>query len=76
MLLDRGMPKEALAVFEATLAKEPNRFNGYLGAAKAAQDSGDAAKAKVAYGKLVTLAADSVAQRPVLAAAKSFVGSN
>ena len=76
MLLDRGMPKEALAVFEATMAKEPNRFNGYLGAAKAAQGSGDAAKAKAAYGKLVTLAADSEAQRPALAAAKSFAGSN
>jgi tetratricopeptide (TPR) repeat protein len=76
MLLDRGMPKEALTVFEATMAKEPNRFNGYLGAAKAAQISGDAAKAKASYAKLVTLAADSEAQRPVLAAAKSFVGSN
>ena len=29
MLLDRGMAKEALAAFEATKAKEPNRFNGY-----------------------------------------------
>ena len=76
MLLDRGMAREALTVFEATMAKEPNRFNGYLGAAKAAQGSGDAAKAKASYGKLVTLAAESEAQRPALAAAKSFVGSN
>ena len=76
MLLDRGMAKEALAVFEATMAKEPNRFNGYLGAAKAAQGSGDTAKAKATYGKLVTLAAESEPQRPTLAAARSFVGSN
>ena len=46
MLLDRGMAKEALAAFEATMAKEPNRFNTYVGAAKAAQALGDAGKAK------------------------------
>jgi len=76
MLLDRGMAKEALAVFEATMAKEPNRFNGYVGAAKAAQASGDAAKAKATYGKLVTLAAESDSQRPTLVTARSFVASN
>jgi Flp pilus assembly protein TadD len=73
MLLDRGMAKEALAVFEATMAKEPNRFNGYVGAAMAAQAMGDAAKAKETYGKLVTLAAGSNSERPTLAAARSFV---
>jgi tetratricopeptide (TPR) repeat protein len=76
MLLDRGMAKEALAVFEATMAKEPNRFNGYVGAAMAAQAMGDAAKAKETYGKLVTLAAGSNSDRPTLAAARSFVASN
>ena len=34
MLLARSMPKEALAAFEATLAKEPNRFNAFAGARK------------------------------------------
>ena len=53
MLLDRGMAKEALAAFEATMAKEPNRFNGYVGAAKAAQALGDTAKAKANYEKLL-----------------------
>jgi tetratricopeptide (TPR) repeat protein len=76
MLLDRGMAKEALAVFEATMAKEPNRFNGYLGAAKAAQASGDTAKAKATYAKLVALAAESDSQRPTLVTARSFVASN
>jgi tetratricopeptide (TPR) repeat protein len=76
MLLDRGMAKEALAVFEATMAKEPNRFNGYVGAAMAAQAMGDAAKAKETYGKLVTLAAGSNSERPTLAAARSFVAGN
>ena len=76
MLLDRGMAKEALAAFEATMAKEPNRFNGYVGAAKAAQALGDTAKAKAAYEKLVALAADSDSERPTLAAARAFVASN
>jgi predicted Zn-dependent protease len=76
MLLDRGMPKEALAAFEATMANEPNRFNGYVGAAKAAQALGDAAKAKAAYEKVITLASGSDSPRPALAAARSFVASN
>ena len=41
MLLERGMAKEALAAFEATKAKEPNRFRGFAGAAKAAEKLGD-----------------------------------
>lgn len=76
MLLDRGMAKEALAVFEATMAKEPNRFNSYVGAAKAAQALGDTAKAKATYAKLIALAAGSDSERPTLAAARSFVASN
>jgi hypothetical protein len=76
MLLDRGMPKEALAVFEATMTKEPNRFNGYVGAATAALAKGDGPKAKETYEKLVALAAGSNSERPTLAAARSFVASN
>jgi hypothetical protein len=76
MLLDRGKPKEALAAFEATKAKEPNRFNGYVGAAKAAQALGDTAAAKVDYEKLLALASGSDSDRPTLAAARAFVASN
>ena len=52
MLLERGMPKEALAAFEATLKKEPNRLGAYVGAAKAAEKSGDKAKAREYYKKV------------------------
>jgi Tfp pilus assembly protein PilF len=76
MLLERGMPKEALAAFEATMAKEPNRYNGYLGAAQAAQALGDTAKAKASYEKLVALTSDSNSDRPTLAAARTFLASN
>jgi hypothetical protein len=76
MLLDRGMAREALAAFEATMTKEPNRFNGYVGAAKAAQALGDTTKAKANYEKLVALAAGSDSERPALASARAFVASN
>ena len=49
MLLERDMAKEALAAFEATLKKEPNRLGAYVGAAKAAEKSGDKAKARAYY---------------------------
>jgi hypothetical protein len=56
MLLERGMASEALVAFEATLKKEPNRLGAYFGAAKAAEKSGDAAKARQYYGKVVAIA--------------------
>jgi Tfp pilus assembly protein PilF len=76
MLLDRGMPKEALAAFEATKAKEPNRFRGFLGTAMAAEKLGDKAKAKDNYVKLVALAARADSERPELAAARKYLASN
>jgi tetratricopeptide (TPR) repeat protein len=76
MLLDRGMAKEAVAAFEATMAKEPNRYNAYVGLAQAAQALGDTAKAKANYEKLVALAVDADPERPTLAAARTFVASN
>jgi tetratricopeptide (TPR) repeat protein len=56
MLLERGKPNEALAAFEATLKKEPNRLGAYVGAAKAAEKSGDSAKALTHYEKVVAIA--------------------
>jgi len=76
MLLERGMAKEALAAFEATMAKEPNRLNGFVGAAKAALALGDVAKAKANYEKLVALTAGAQSERPTLAAARAFVATH
>jgi len=76
MLLDRGMAKEALAAFEATKTKEPNRFLGWFGAAQAAEKLGDKAAAKDNYEKLLALTADSESERPQLAAARTFVATN
>jgi tetratricopeptide (TPR) repeat protein len=76
MLLDRGMNKEARAAFESTMAKEPNRFNGFVGAAKAEEALGNKAKAKATYEKLVTLTSGTQSERPALAVARAYVASN
>jgi hypothetical protein len=75
MLLERGNAKEALAAYQATMAKEPNRFNGFVGAAESALVLGDKATAKVDYEKLLAMA-DGNSDRPALAAARAFVASN
>ena len=76
MLLEHGMAREALAAFEASMAKEPNRYNGFAGAAKAAELLGEKVKAKAYYGQLVTLAGDSGTDRRELAAARQFLATN
>ena len=76
MLRERGLAKEALVAFEATMAKEPNRYNAIAGAAQAAELLGDSAKAKAFYGQLVTLTGGSNADRRELAAARQFLAKN
>jgi tetratricopeptide (TPR) repeat protein len=76
MLLDLGRVHQALAAFEATIQKEPNRFNAFAGAAKAADLAGDKAKAKDYYQKLATLASNADANRPELVAAREFLAKN
>ncbi len=73
MLLDRGMAADALIAFEATLKKEPNRFNAVSGAAKAAEKLGQREKATSYYKKLIELASDSIAERSDLTVAKRFL---
>ena len=76
MLLDRGMAKEALIAFEATKVMEPNRFRGFLGAARAAEKLGDKAAARANYEKLLALAAGSNSDRAEIATARTFVSTN
>jgi len=56
MLLESGRPTEALAAFEATLQKEPNRLGAYVGAATSAEKAGDKDKAREYYEKIVAIA--------------------
>jgi tetratricopeptide (TPR) repeat protein len=76
MLIDRGMAREALPAFEATLKKEPNRFNAIVGAARAAERLGDKARAKDYYQRLATIASNADTVRPDLAAARKYLAQN
>jgi tetratricopeptide (TPR) repeat protein len=73
MLLDRGMAKEALGAFEATLKKEPNRLGAYVGAAKAAEKSGDKARAREYYKKVVAIAGGADQERTEVADARVYL---
>jgi tetratricopeptide (TPR) repeat protein len=73
MLLDRGMTKEALAAYEATLKKEPNRLGATVGAAKAAEKTGDSAKARDYSKKIVAMAADADKTRTEVAGARAYL---
>ena len=74
LLLEVNDPTAALKEYEQTVRAERNRFRSLLGVARAAKQTGDTAKAREAYGKLVTLAsADS--DRPELAEAKAFLAN-
>jgi len=76
MLLDRGKANEALAALEATIKKEPNRFNAFAGAAHASERLGDRAKAKDYYQKLASLANNADTVRPDLETARKFLAAN
>jgi tetratricopeptide (TPR) repeat protein len=73
MLLERGRPAEALAAFEATLKKEPNRLSAYVGAAKAAEKIGDEVKARDYSEKIVTIAGGADQTRTEVADARAFL---
>jgi tetratricopeptide (TPR) repeat protein len=73
MLLESGKPAEALAAFETTLKKEPNRLGAYVGAAKAAEKAGDNKKAEEYYKKVVSIAGDADKSRTEVSEARAFL---
>ena len=73
MLLEAGQPAKALVEYEASQLREPNRFRGYLGAARAADAAGEKDKARSYYAKLIDLAKTADTARPELVAAKAYV---
>jgi hypothetical protein len=74
MLLEAGRPGDALVEFKATVAKEPNRFRGLYGAARAAEISGDRTQALDFYRQLLEVAAEADTDRPEIRHARSFSG--
>jgi tetratricopeptide (TPR) repeat protein len=73
MLLELKQPALALKEFEASHVREPNRFRGYDGAARAAEAAGDRRKAADYYARLIELAKNANPQRPELARAKVYL---
>ena len=73
LLLDLGQPKLALVEYEASLRREPRRFNGIYGAGLAAEQAGEPVKAKSYYTDLVAMAAQADGERPELAHARGFL---
>lgn len=76
MLLELNRPELALKEFETSRKVEPGRFRGLLGAARAAEMSGNKAKARDYYNELIVLTAKSDGERPELAWAKEFIAKN
>jgi len=72
LLLTLDKPAEALAAFESTLQRSPNRFNALYGAARAAQMAGQREKAHQYYSALVAVS-DPVSPRPELRTARSYL---
>jgi tetratricopeptide (TPR) repeat protein len=74
MLLQLGQAAEAQAEYERSLRRDPNRFRGIYGAARAAQAAGNKKQAKQHYARLLELAARHDTERPELAQAWKAVG--
>ena len=72
--LDTGKPGDALREYEAVLAKEPNRYRAFAGAAQAAERAGDAKKAAYYSARLVELTDRADTPKAEVAQAKRVLG--
>jgi hypothetical protein len=73
MLLEAGRAKEALVEFEATIKKEPNRFRGLYGGARAAETAGNSTRARALYKQLLQVASEPDTERAELQHARQFL---
>jgi tetratricopeptide (TPR) repeat protein len=75
LLMAHGESRAALKEYEAALKNTPMRLRGFYGAAKAAEASGDARKAREYFDKLAKLTKGSENDRPELREVKQRVAS-
>ena len=73
MLLEAGDAHDALAEFEASMAKEPRRFRSTYGAARAAATARDHTLARRYYEQLLEIAADADSDRAEIAQARDYL---
>jgi hypothetical protein len=70
MLLEAGRAAEAQKAFQQTILKEPGRFLGLYGAARAADAVGDKAGARALYAKLLQATGPDAGDRPAIVRAR------
>jgi len=75
MLLESGKPAEALAAYEQSQVRDPNRFRSLFGAGQAAAQSGNRDKARSYFSRLFDMA-DSGNLRPETEKARQYLASN
>lgn len=75
LLMERLQPTEALASYQRSMELYPRRFNGLLGAARAAHATGDSSLARRYYRELLEVA-NSSSRRAALAEAHSYVAAD
>jgi hypothetical protein len=73
LLLELNEPAQALQAFEASMQREPNRFNGIYGAARAAELARDIDKARKHYASLMALCEQADSGRSELQQARAFL---
>ena len=76
MHLEAGDAPAALRAFEASIAKEPGRFRGAFGAARAAEAAGDAASARKHYARALEIANEADTARPEIERARRYLAAN
>jgi hypothetical protein len=75
LLLAVKLPDQALQAFEQSFKSAPNRFRGFYGAAKTAEQLGDRSVARNYYERLVALSSHADSDRPQLTEAKTFLAA-
>ena len=76
MQLEAGDASGALLSFEASMAKEPGRLRGAVGAASAADAADDTARAHRYYTRVLEIAAAADTERPELVRAGRYLARN
>lgn len=72
LLMEQKQPSEALAAYKRSMELYPKRFNGLLGAARAARELGDEALARAFYQELLQVAGGGTRQ-PALKEAQDYL---
>ena len=75
MLVQSGKPAEALAEYECSQVRDPNRLRNLHGAGLAAAQSGNREKAKYFYTRVMQLSGSSDS-RPELRQVRDYLARN